>query len=170
MPLVHFIGRLSLWTGRLGAMLVVPLMAAMVYEVVSRYAFAAPTDWAFEISYMMMGSIFLLGIAYALAVGQHVNVDFIHDRLPRRVIALIDALGYVVLTGMMVWIVIVLAQNAVAAFHSGEGSGLSAWNPRIWPYRVVYCFGFGLFALQTFAKALENLLVASGFVVEAHRS
>lgn len=167
MPLVHFIGRLSLWTGRIGALLVVPLVLAMVFEVVSRYAFARPTEWAFEVSYMMMGSIFLLGIAYALQVGQHVNVDFIHERLPRRGIALIDSIGYALLTAMMVWIVIVLAQNAAAAYRSGEGSGLSAWNPQVWPYRIIYTIGFGLFALQTFAKAIENLLIVIGRTPEA---
>jgi len=129
--------------------------------------FAAPTAWAFEVSYMMMGSIFLFGISYALLAGQHVNVDFIHDRLPKRAISLIDAIGYALLTAMMVWIVVVLVQNALAAFRSGEGSGLSAWNPKIWPYRILYVVGFALFALQTFAKTIENLLVVFGHTPEA---
>ncbi len=167
MPLVNFIGRLSLWSGRLGAVIVLPLVLAMVFEVISRYVFAAPTAWAFEVSYMMMGSIFLFGISYALLAGQHVNVDFIHDRLPKRAISLIDAIGYALLTAMMVWIVVVLVQNALAAFRSGEGSGLSAWNPKIWPYRILYVVGFALFALQTFAKTIENLLVVFGHTPEA---
>lgn len=167
MSLVNFIGRLSLWTGRLGAVLVVPLVLAMVFEVVSRYAFSRPTEWAFELSYMMMGSIFLLGIAYALQVGQHVNVDFVHAALPKRVISFIDAIGYALLTAMMFWIVMVLAQNAAAAYRSGEGSGLSAWNPQVWPYRIVYTIGFGLFTLQCFAKLIENLLVVFGRTPEA---
>ncbi|MCD6072980.1 MAG: tripartite ATP-independent periplasmic transporter, DctQ component family protein, partial [Microvirga sp.] len=100
MPFVRLVGALSLWGGRAAALLVVPLVFAMVYEVVSRYAFGAPTVWAFEISYMMMGAIFLMAIAYALLVGQHVNVDFIHDALPKRVVALIDLLAYVLLTGL----------------------------------------------------------------------
>lgn len=162
MPLIKFIGRLSLWSGRLGALVVLPLVLAMVFEVISRYVFSAPTMWAFELSYMMMGAIFLLGLSYALLVGQHVNVDFIHQRLPPRGIALIDAIGYAVLTCMLTWMLITLAQNAIDVYRSGEGSGLSAWNPKVWPYRVVYVVGFALFALQSFAKLLENLLVAIG--------
>ena len=60
MPFVRLVGALSLWAGRAAALLVLPLVFAMVYEVVSRYAFGAPTLWAFEISYMMMGAIFLI--------------------------------------------------------------------------------------------------------------
>lgn len=171
MPLVRLIGTLSLWVGRLAALLVVPLVLAMVYEVVSRYAFRAPTIWAFELSYMMMGTIFLLGTAYALLVGQHVNVDFIHDSLPRRAVGIVDGLAYLVLTGFAAWITFALFRYAGSALHSGEGSGLSVWNPPVWPYRYIIAFGFGVFALQCLAKFIENLLIALGLTrtVPAHQ-
>ena len=172
MPLVTFIGRLSLWAGRLGALLVVPLVLAMVYEVLSRYVFGSPTVWAFELSYMMMGTIFLLGIAYALSIGEHVNVDFIHDALPKHAVAVIDLFGYLVLTGLTAWITLALFRYFGDAYRSGEGSGLSAWNPPVWPYRFIFAAGFALFALQALAKALENALVALGLTpppVTAHQ-
>jgi len=160
--LVEMIGRISLWSGRVSAVLVPPLVFAMVYEVVSRYFFDAPTQWAFEVSYMMMGTIFLLGLCYALAVDQHVNVDFLHAKLPRRAIATIDAIGYAILAAMLVWLTRTLIFNAINVYNTGEGSGLSAWNPKIWPYRVIYAVGFALFALQCIAKTIQNLLVALG--------
>jgi len=168
MALARFISQLSLWAGRLAATIVLPLIFAMVYEVISRYGFSAPTPWAFELSYMMMGSIFILGIAYALSVGAHVNVDFIHDSLPRRAISVIDFLGYAALTVLNAWLAYHLLFYVIAGFKSGEGSGLSAWNPPVWPYRIVYFTGFALFALQTFAKMIENGLIALGYP-EEHR-
>lgn len=170
MPIVQLIGRLSLWSGRLGAVLVLPLVLAMVFEVVSRYVFSAPTQWAFELSYMMMGSIFLLGLSYALLVNQHVNVDFIHQALPRRAVAVIDALGYIILTCMLAWLTRTLISNVGDVYRTGEGSGLSAWNPKIWPYRVIYALGFGLFTLQCAAKAIENLLVVFGRAPEGPKT
>lgn len=170
MPIVRFIGHLSLWSGRLGALVVLPLVLAMVFEVVSRYAFSAPTAWAFELSYMMMGTIFLMGLSYAVLTDQHVNVDFIHQVLPRRAIAAIDAVGYILMAGMLAWLTNVLVANAAGVFRTGEGSGLSAWNPPIWPYRIVYALGFGLFALQCLAKALENLMVLFGRMPDRPRT
>lgn len=162
MVLVRLINTISVWGGRLAALIVLPLVFAMVYEVFSRYGFSRPTLWAFELSYMMMGSIFVLGIAYALAVGAHVNVDFIHNALPKRFIAVIDFAGFAVLTGLAGWLTYHLALYAMAGYRSGEGSGLSAWNPRVWPYRTMFVIGFALFTLQAFGKALENLLTALG--------
>ncbi len=159
MFLSGIISRLSLWAGRAAALVVFPLIAAMVYEVISRYLFSRPTVWAFDISYMLMGSIFLLGTSYALLIGQHVNVDFIHDRLPKRAIAAIDLIGYVVLAGMSAWITFALFKYMADAYRSGEGTGVSAWNPQVWPYRLVYVVGFGLFTLQVLAKAIENALI-----------
>ena len=160
MALIRFIEQLSLWAGRLAALLILPLVFAMVFEVVSRYAFNAPTAWAFELAYMMMGTIFLLGLAYALSNGQHVNVDFIHGMLPKRVVGAFDAIGYAVLTGMSIWMSIALWEYTVTAYVRGEGTGLSAWNPPVWPYRVIYVVGFVLFSLQTFAKMIENIMTA----------
>jgi TRAP-type mannitol/chloroaromatic compound transport system permease small subunit len=162
MPIVRFINILSLWSGRVGAVVVLPLVLAMVYEVLSRYLFSAPTQWAFELSYMMMGTIFLLGLSYAVLVNQHVNVDFLHQVLPRRGVATIDAVGYILMTGMLFWLTITLINNVGEVYATGEGTGLSAWNPPIWPYRIVYAVGFGLFALQCLAKAIENLLIVFG--------
>ncbi|HEV7258582.1 MAG TPA: TRAP transporter small permease subunit [Bosea sp. (in: a-proteobacteria)] len=166
MPIVHFIGRLSLWSGRLGAFVVLPLVLAMVFEVVSRYAFSAPTVWAFEISYMLMGTIFLLGLSYAVLVNQHVNVDFIHQVLPRRGVAVIDGIGYFLMAGMLLWLTNTLIANIASVYRTGEGTGLSAWNPPIWPYRCIYALGFGLFALQCLARAIENLLIVFGYETE----
>ena len=162
MFVVNLIGKISDLSGKIAAVLVLPLVFAMVFEVISRYVFSSPTIWAFERSYMMMGTIFLLGLSYALHVGQHVNVDFIHQRLHPRMIGAIDAIAYLILTAMLVWMTMTLVKNVEIVYRTGEGSGLSAWNPVIWPYRVIYVVGFAAFALQSFGKCLENILVVFG--------
>ena len=162
MFVINLIGKISDLSGKIAAVLVLPLVFAMVFEVISRYVFSSPTIWAFELSYMMMGTIFLLGLSYALHVGQHVNVDFIHQRLHPRIIGAIDAIAYLILTAMLVWMTMTLVKNVEIVYRTGEGSGLSAWNPVIWPYRVIYVVGFAAFALQSFGKCLENILVVFG--------
>ncbi|RAI02576.1 C4-dicarboxylate ABC transporter substrate-binding protein [Acuticoccus sediminis] len=153
---------LSLWAGRVAAILLTPLVLAMVYEVLSRYLFDAPTQWAFELSYMMMGAIFLLGLAYALRNDAHVKVDFIHARLPRRAIAVIDLVGYVALIALLGWLTYALFKDVLRVHRTGEGTGLSAWNPPLWPYFSVAVVGFALFTLQVAAKILRNVAVLLG--------
>lgn len=47
-------------------------------------------------------------------------------------------------------------------YRTGEGTGLSAWNPKVWPFRLIYTTGFALFTLQIFGRLLESLLVLFG--------
>ena len=62
------------------AWLNVPLVLAVAYEVIARYAFNAPTIWSFDVTYMLYGTIFMLGAAYALHKGAHIRTDFFFER------------------------------------------------------------------------------------------
>src|SRR5262245_40505338 len=67
----HFTDR----TGTVISWLSVPLVAAVAYEVVARYAFNAPTIWVFDTTYMLYGTLFMLGASYALHKGAHIRTD-----------------------------------------------------------------------------------------------
>src|SRR5699024_749811 len=87
----------SILVGKLAAWLILPMVAALIYEVISRYFFDAPTVWAYDITYMLYGSIFMLGAAYALAKDAHVRADIIYGYLPMRWQGAVDALFYLCL-------------------------------------------------------------------------
>ena len=50
---LRLIERVSGVSGETTAWLVVPLILATVYDVIARYAFNAPTEWAYEVGYMV---------------------------------------------------------------------------------------------------------------------
>lgn len=157
------------WTellGWIGALVLLPLTGAMIYEVGSRYLFNAPTFWAYELSYMMMGTIFLFGIAYALRHHAHVRVDLFYDGFSSRKKAVVGLFGYSLLLPCVLWLTWALYDYAVRAYTGHELSGQSAWNPPIWPYRVVYVIGMASFALQILAEVLKDLST----LIHGHRS
>jgi len=135
---------------------VIPLIVASCYEVYSRYVMGAPTLWAYEVGYMMMGTHFLIGLAYTLRQGDHVRVDLFYGHVSRRTRAIIDAFAYVaLLLPVAGWLSIGLAQKVAAAYESQERSGMSAFNPVIWPFRAVMCAAFALLALQALAQLIR---------------
>ena len=48
------------------------------YEVFVRYVLRDPTSWAFDLSYMMYGTLFMMGGAYTLSRDGHVRGDFVY--------------------------------------------------------------------------------------------
>jgi len=123
--------------------------------VFSRYVLDAPTLWAFEVSYMVMGAIFMLGIANALRLGQHVSVDVLTLKFSPRLNATIRSITYLLFLPLVVWLTWELALYFHEGYVSGERSGRSAWNPVMWPVYGVWCLGFVFLSLQLLAEWLK---------------
>jgi TRAP-type mannitol/chloroaromatic compound transport system permease small subunit len=158
--LVKFLDLITGSTGAFVAWLVIPLIGASCYEVFSRYVLDAPTLWAFEVGYMFMGTHFLIGMAYTLREGAHVRVDLFYARLSRKTQTLIDAFTYLVLVlPYSVWLTAGLWEKVLRAYASHERSGMSAFNPVIWPFRAVLCTAFALLALQALAQLARCYMV-----------
>ena len=138
----------------------VPLIAASCWEVFSRYVLNDPTFWAFELGYMVMGAHFLIGFAYTLREREHVRVDIFYARFSPRTRALIDALTYLVLLlPLAAWLSVAFGEKVLKAYESQERSGMSAFNPVLWPFRLVMCAAFVLLTLQALAELIRCYLV-----------
>ena len=60
------------------------LVSDMMYEVVSRRIFDAPTLWAYDIAYMSNAAMFMMAAGYALLNNEHIRIDFLSTRMPAR--------------------------------------------------------------------------------------
>ena len=74
---VRFADRISAWFGKAFAWLILVMAFGVGYEVFVRYILNAPTTWAFDLSYIMYGTLFMMAGAYTLSRDGHVRGDFI---------------------------------------------------------------------------------------------
>ena len=96
LAIIHVIDTISEWSGRLTAWLIIPLVAGLSYEVFARYLFDAPTVWAYDTTYMLYGSHFMLGAAYTLLKKGHIRTDIFYNNFSPRTQGMIDATLYLV--------------------------------------------------------------------------
>lgn len=75
---IRFADTLSAWVGKAFAWLILVMTFGVCYEVFMRYFLRAPTSWAFDVTYIMYGTLFMLGGAYTLSRDGHVRGDFIY--------------------------------------------------------------------------------------------
>ena len=138
--------------------LIAPLLAAVTWEVVSRYAFNAPTTWAYETIYALYAAMFMLGAAYALRMGAHVRTDFLWEKWPPRRRAVIDSIAYVVcfFPGMLLFLVAGL-EATWSSFALGERSADTAWFPPLWPLKALVPLSTLLLLLQGISELLKSL-------------
>jgi TRAP-type mannitol/chloroaromatic compound transport system permease small subunit len=91
---IEFIDRNMLVTGKIVCWITVPLIFAMVYEVIGRHFFNRPTLWSFDVSRMLAGALFMLGAAYTLSKGIHIRADFLYRNWKVRNQAKVDLFLY----------------------------------------------------------------------------
>ena len=91
---IRFADDLSAWFGKVFAWCIMVMTFGIGYEVVVRYAFRAPTPWAFDLSYMLYGTLFMMAGAYTLSRDAHVRGDFIYRLWKPRTQAAVELVLY----------------------------------------------------------------------------
>ena len=151
----------SLWTGKIVCWLILPLIFAMVYEIVARYYFLAPTIWAYDISRMAYGAHFMLGAAYALSKGVHIRSDFLYRDWSVRRQAITDLLLYLVFYFpallLFLW---VSSDYAWVAVSRGERGMDTAWMPYLGPIRSCIPIGVAFLLIQGVSELLKCFYAA----------
>jgi TRAP-type mannitol/chloroaromatic compound transport system permease small subunit len=159
---ITWIDWFSLWVGRTVCWLTIPLFGAMVYEVIARYAFTAPTMWAYDISRMLYGALFMLGAGYALSKGVHIRADFLYRNWPEKTQGTIDSALYILLyfPGLIVFL-LMSTDFAYLAWVRGERGMDTAWMPHMGPIKTVLPIGIVLLIIQGISELLKSLYAAT---------
>lgn len=93
---LYFMNSLSTWVGKGFAWCILVLTLGTSYEVFVRYVLRDPTGWAFDMSYIMYGALFMMGGAYTLCRDAHVRGDVLFRLWPARAQAWIELVLYFV--------------------------------------------------------------------------
>jgi len=157
--LIYGIDMLSKMVGHAFAWCVIILTFGTSFEVFVRYALDDPTSWAFDMSYLMYGALFLMAGAYTLSRNGHVRGDFIYRTWRPRTQAIVELTLYVLF----------FYPGILALVYSGWDYGTESLRIRevsvnspigvpIWPMKLLIPAGGFLLALQGFAEVLRCIV------------
>jgi TRAP-type mannitol/chloroaromatic compound transport system permease small subunit len=150
------IDRLSTLVGQTGSWAILLLTAAIVYDVTARRFFRAPTDWGYDASYMLYGTLFMLAGAYALSRNGHVRGDFLYRNFHPTMQAKFD------LTLYLLFFFPAIMAFMISGWHffelswlQNERSSVSPGGPVIWPFKfLIPAVGF-LLLLQGLVEVIR---------------
>lgn len=92
---IRFADSLSAWFGKAFAWLIVLMAVGTGYEVFVRYVLNDPTAWSLDVSFIMYGTLFMMGGAYTLSRGGHVRGDFLYRLWQPKTQAKVDLVLYI---------------------------------------------------------------------------
>lgn len=165
-PIAAAIDVINYRAGQIIALMMVPLIVVVVYEVLMRNAFSilqnagfedfarslglGPTLWVYDTSRMIAGMLFMAGAGYGLMRGVHIRADFLYRNWSDKSQATVDALLYLLFfIPSMIFFTVVACQFWWLAFSTGETMQIdSAWGPLLWPARIAMPIGGFLLLIQ----------------------
>ncbi len=161
LKVTHWIDQIGIWSGKMTAWIIFPLVFGLTYEVISRYLFKSPTIWAYDLSYMLYGTLFMLGAAYTLFKKGHIRTDIFYDRWHPKKQGWVDALLYLLFffPGMIFFFWAGL-DEALHSWSLLEKSEVGAWRPPIYPFKTVIPLTALLLMVQGVSEFLKSVYAA----------
>ena len=153
---LRFADRLSTWSGKTFAWLIVILMLVVSVEVFKRYILNAPTAWIFDLDAMLYGTLFMMCGAYTLSQDGHVRGDFLYTNMRPRTQASFDLALYILffIPGI---IALIYAGYYYAgdSWRIGERSNVTYEGPPVAPFKTVIPIAGVLVMLQGIAEIIR---------------
>lgn len=152
------VDQISEHVGSAARWLTLALVLVGTFDTMMRYAFNAPTVWAYETSMMLGGSIYALGWAYVLLHRSHIRVDIFFSRLSQRGQAIADSvLAAVFFFPLMTVLLKISFSWMTRAWARDEVIMESYWYPPAGPFRTIIVIGIALLLLQGIAKLVRDV-------------
>jgi TRAP-type mannitol/chloroaromatic compound transport system permease small subunit len=121
-----------------------------------RYAFRAPTTWAYDTSYMLYGTLFMMAGAYALSRNGHVRGDFLYRNFKPENQAKLDLVLYILFFFPAIFAFMISGWTFFAqSFAQNERSMFSPTGPVIWPFKFLIPVVGVLLLLQGFVEVVR---------------
>ena len=156
---IRFADRVSAWFGKTFGWLIMLMTFGVSYEVLVRYVFNSPTPWSLDVSFMMYGTIFMMGGAYTLSRGGHVRGDFLYRTWKPRTQALVDFILYILFffPGILA-LVITGFKYSGRSWGYGEVSANSPAGIPIYQFKTVIVAAGILLFIQGIAQVFRCII------------
>lgn len=155
-PYVRGMDAVTVFIARYAKYIGYVIMALLVFEVITRRIFNAPTDWNFFVTKFAYGIYFLLLAPYGMYTGSNIRIDIFYANWSPRTKALIDFIGMI-----LVWIpedIIVLVYGyayALNSFNINEMTMSAGFQVVIWPMKALMLVSFVLLLFQSISQLFK---------------
>lgn len=173
----HRIGRVTMYG-------IFVLMGILLVSSINK-TFFTPTLWTLEMAQFVMVTYYILGGPYSIQLGSNVRMDLLYGDWSLRKRAWFDLFTVLLLIFYLgVLLYGALSSTAYSLGHFGGEpftffAGLvtgteklgymerssSAWQPYLWPIKVVMIFGITLMLLQCLSEFAKDVLRLRGEVI-----
>lgn len=149
------IGKYVIW-------LILASTAVSAINAIVRKAFNTSSNAYLEVQWYLFAWSFLVAAGVTLLNREHVRIDVLNNRLPKRTQVWIDIVGFTLfLTPLCLLVLYYTVPMTISQYQSGEMSGNSGGLIR-WPVWLALPIGFTLLMLQGWSELIKHIAFLAG--------
>ena len=149
------VGKYAIW-------LIFAATVISALNAVVRKAFNFSSNAYLEVQWYLFAWSFLIAAGYTLLHREHVRIDVLNSRLPKRAQVWIDIIGFAFfLTPLCIVVLYRGIPMLISKFQSGEVSPNAGGLVR-WPVWLALPLGFGLLLLQGWSELIKRIAFLRG--------
>ena len=149
------VGKYAIW-------LIFAATVISALNAVVRKAFNFSSNAYLEVQWYLFAWSFLIAAGYTLLHREHVRIDVVNSRLPKKVQVWIDIIGFALfLTPLCIVVLYLGIPMLISKFQSGEVSPNAGGLVR-WPVWLALPLGFGLLLLQGWSELIKRIAFLRG--------
>lgn len=153
---------LNAWVGKYAIWLIMGSTVISAVNALVRYTFNTSSNGFLEIQWYLFAWSFLIAAGFTLLNREHVRIDVINSRLPKRVQIWIDIVGFAFfLTPVCLLVLFYGVPVLMEKYASGEMSGNPGGLIR-WPVWLAIPAGFVLLMLQGWSELIKRVAFLNG--------
>ena len=162
LQLSRAIDRLNAFVGKYAIWLIFGATVISAVNAVIRKAFNYSSNGFLEVQWYLFAWAFLVAAGYTLLHREHVRIDVLNSRLPKKAQVWIDIIGFAFfLTPLCLLVLWLGLPMLIDKYASGEVSPNTGGLIR-WPVWLALPVGFGLLLLQGWSELIKRIAFLRG--------
>ncbi|QJY32607.1 TRAP transporter small permease subunit [Diaphorobacter sp. JS3050] len=162
LSLSRAIDRLNAFVGKYSIWLIFASTFISAANAIVRKALDTSSNAFLEVQWYLFAWSFLIAAGWTLLNREHVRIDVVNSRLPKKVQVWIDIVGFALfLTPLCITILYLSVPVVIQMYQSGEVSGNPGGLIR-WPVWVAIPVGITLLMLQGWSELIKRIAFLRG--------
>ena len=160
-PFFHWVDKINGYVGEYVSFWSIIAVFVYYYEVLARYLFNSPTNWAHESMFLMFGMQYVMAAGFTHREHAHVHVDVVYQYFPLRIKAAINvftSIFFFIFCIVLFWTGWVFAADSIGVWEVS----FTEWAIQYWPVKITLALGAVLLMLDGITKLMKDLIVLFG--------
>lgn len=164
------IDAVNLAIGRAISWLVLGAVLVSAINAIVRKVFDTSSNAWLELQWVLFSMVFLLCASWTLLANEHIRIDIVNARLPKRARNIIDVVGHAFfLLPLTIVMLITSLPFFLTSFAINEQSANAGGLPQ-WPAKSLLFIGFSFLLAQGVSELIKRVAVMRGVIADPYAS